>query len=308
MSMAKSHGGSVIQRGYEIEQRPPECISLDFSEVTSTFCPTRRRIFISRILGVPGKTNKNMALGSIEHASASIVFKKVKAAQLKRIEMCRVAIELEGIASTDENITAALWSENNLENIEKYCFDAELSYQTVIPEFIATARRFLLAEANRLKQPGIFTDDFPGMVAIEDYIDGSALGMNKGKIDALIRLSDDTIIICDMKRKSYGDNLDGKTQIAGYALAMEKEYHIPISVGCLAFSSTLSDNGTEPTREIFAIDNNLRNEFMSRRDQAIQIASGKFLPPFPSNEEWKCKNCEVRKPCHSIPMNGESNG
>jgi hypothetical protein len=23
MSMAKSHGGSVIQRGYEIEQRPP---------------------------------------------------------------------------------------------------------------------------------------------------------------------------------------------------------------------------------------------------------------------------------------------
>jgi CRISPR/Cas system-associated exonuclease Cas4 (RecB family) len=111
-----------------------------------------------------------------------------------------------------------------------------------------------------------------------------------------------------MKRSSYKDNMDGKTQIAGYAMALEKEYHVPISVGCLVFSSTLTDNGNEPKREIFGLDDKLRADFISRRDNAIKIALGQYLPAFPPNADWKCKNCEAREPCYSIPPNGMPNG
>jgi CRISPR/Cas system-associated exonuclease Cas4 (RecB family) len=241
-----------------------------------------------------------MALGSMEHASASIVFKKVKSAQSCGGEMNHVAEELEAIASCDESATAALWSDNNLDNIEKYCSDAEISYQDTLPEYLAVVKEFLLLEANRLRQKYPLTNTAPAILAIEEYIDGYGLGVNRGKIDCLLRLSDGSIMICDMKRKSWGDNHDGKIQIAGYALAMEKEYHIPVSVGCLVFSSTLPNSGKEPEREIFAINDNYRGEFISMRDKAIQIASGRHLPPIPNNAEWKCKGCDARESCSTI--------
>jgi len=305
--IAKGQEIVATQRGYNLGQRPSVGIPLVFSEVTSTFCPTQRKIYVSRVLGIPTKTSKAMAMGSTEHASISIVFNKVKNAQSEGDEMSQVAEELMAIASTDDSVVATLWAENGLDSIEKYCLDSELSYQDALPEFLSVAKKILLMEATRLRQIATSMTIIPSIAAVEEYIDGFPLGMNRGKIDSLLRLSDGTIMICDMKRNSYGDNLDGKAQIAGYALAMEKEYHVPISVGCLVFSSTLSESGQEPHREIFPIDGNLRSEFVTRRDRAIQIASGMCLPPLPPNAERKCKNCDAVGPCHGIQISRESN-
>jgi len=300
MHNSNMYGDSITLRGDRDFQPTLTNIALNYSEVASTFCPTRRNIYLSRVLGIPGKTNYSMALGSIEHASVSITFNKVKTAQSGCENLCQVAEELESLAGSDEEILSLLWSNDNLESIEKYCVDFNYHYQQALPGFLDVVKRLLQKEAFRLRRSESSNNGIPNILAIEEFIDGHYFGMNRGKIDAVLRLPNDCIIICDMKRKGWNDNLDGKSQIAGYALAMEREYHVPINLGCLVFSTTLKDEDFEPKRDIFIIDDKLRKEFISRRDETMKVISQKKAPSMPKNAPWKCKSCGDKVQCDQL--------
>jgi CRISPR/Cas system-associated exonuclease Cas4 (RecB family) len=180
MRIANNLEITETHRGYELIRTSPESMPMDFSEVTNTFCPTQRRLYVSKILGIPSKTSKSMAMGSIEHASIALVFNKVRIARSDGRKISEVADELESIAFDDDSIIAALWSDNDLESIEKYCVDGGFSYQGALPEFVDVAKQFIRIEANRLRGLGPLVDAFPDIIAIEEFVDGTSLGMNKG--------------------------------------------------------------------------------------------------------------------------------
>ncbi|MGQ9588618.1 MAG: CRISPR-associated protein Cas4 [Thermoplasmata archaeon] len=141
-------------------------------------------------------------------------------------------------------------------------------------------------------------NESPTIRDVERYVEGSGVGLGRGRIDATLMLEDNTIVICDLKKKPYKDNLDSKIQIAGYAIALEKAHKISVSVGCLVFTQpTMSGDAAEPYRELFSLDEGLRKEFLKRTRRAVEIISGQALPPIVSTV-WKCKKCRYYYYCH----------
>lgn len=296
---AEELGDQPIIRG---DHLPPPAVSrekLSFSEVSSTFCDTGRSMYLARVKKEVALTNDDLVRGGIEHAAVAISFKELKMAQQGIQSFEEAEARLSELARSEDELNAALWNENALGNVQKLCEQEGLAYADTSRDYITAAREIIKYELHRFGLM-LSSDNYviPTIKDVESYIDGSVLGLGKGRIDAALMLRDDTIVVCDLKKKPYKDNLDSKTQIAGYALALEKAHKVSVSVGCLVFSQpTMCGIDSEPSRELFPLDEELRQEFLRRTRRAIEVVSGDELPPIVT-QRWKCKKCAYSYYCH----------
>lgn len=288
-----------MTRGYDL--RPPALShkDLSFSEVSSTFCDTGRTLYLAKVMKEVALTNDDLVRGGIEHAAVAISFKELKSAQQGNETFDEAAERLLAIVSSEDELNAALWNEHALENVQKLCEQEGQAYDATARSYVGIAREIVKYELSRFKFISSSTiDEGPIIKDVERYVDGSPVGLGNGRIDATLMLKDDTVVVCDLKKKPYKDNLDFKVQIAGYALALEKAHKISVSVGCLVFSQpTMSRIDAEPSRELFSLDEALRKEFLRRTHRAVEVVSRQELPPI-VNSTWKCKKCGYYYYCH----------
>lgn len=288
-----------ITRGHHL--RPPAVAreDLSFSDVSSTFCDTGRAMYLSKVKKEAALTNDALVRGGIEHAAVAISFKELRSAQQGNQTFDEAAKRLHALVSSEDELNAALWSENALGNVQKLCEQEGLAYDETARDYAGVAREIVKYELSRFKFTFSSTiNESPTIKDVERYIDGSPVGLGKGRIDASLMLKDDTVVVCDLKKKPYKDNLDSKIQIAGYAIALEKAHKISVSVGCLVFSQpTMCGDDAEPTRELFSLDEALRIEFLRRTQRAVEIVSGNEVPPI-VDSRWKCKKCGYYYYCH----------
>jgi CRISPR-associated protein Csa1 len=294
---------TIQQRGFDIQLFNPGDIKIAFSEVSSTFCPTRRDIFLTKVQKIIPRVKAEMVKGGFMHAATAIAFKELQNGQNKGKNLSDIAKSLFEIGSSVDNIMSILWQEDRFTNIQTFCEQEGHSFDEIIPSYINIAKEMFNYEAQRiLSYHEENNRRIPKILDIEEYFDGSPLGLSKGRIDATLMLENRTIVICDLKNKPYKDNIDGKIQIAGYALAMERSLHVPVSIGCLSFPPQRFLDNEEPQRDIFIIDDNLRQDFLSRREHILSIISKGTPPPVPSRMERKCVKCSHYQSCYPLSL------
>jgi CRISPR-associated protein Csa1 len=233
-------------------------VPLGVWEISSSVCPTGRDVWIRhKILGKSVPTTPQIARGIVIHKLVSSLFLRAK----KMVYMGKYELRDELLKESEVIV------ERELENMRKYArLDEEglKSFCRKIARWEATRIEGKVMEV-RAKYPFLNEESlvqiaFP--VATELAIDGSLLGLSQYlRTDAAWMFGG---IIFDVKtdRKEEWHRL----QVAGYALAFESFFEMPIDIGCVVYVSEVPD-GLKVFRDFFLITDDLRSKFLERRDE-----------------------------------------
>ncbi len=124
---------------------------------------------------------------------------------------------------------------------------------------------------------------------VEFVIDGSLIGLqNNIRADAFVPLIP---LVAEMKTGRR--KREHELSLAGYALAIESQFEIPIDFGYLCYVTV--DKGVSTNCKLVEISDSLRQEFLEVRDRAIEAIENDTDPGMPK----KCDEfCPFYKYCN----------
>lgn len=237
--------------------------------VASQYCTTARDVFVAKVRKVKGEGNIHVWTGSLVHKAASTV----------------VLSFIEGNSEPDFE---EWWHKEFPTYVGYEKWEAE-TLQRAIKEFVQSVWLQTASEckgallARRSAQPyasehDVRTSALPFLV--EHKVDGRLLGLSGLlSVDCYDYLHG---IIFDLKYLRPGGVAEPwrKLYCAGYAIALESLYEIPIDVGCLVYISQVRGQLTV-TRDLFFIDDNIRGWWLEERDKKLEIIAQKKDPGLP---------------------------
>jgi CRISPR-associated protein Csa1 len=115
---------------------------------------------------------------------------------------------------------------------------------------------------------------------VEHKVDGSLLGLSGLlSVDCYDYLHG---VIFDLKYLRPGSTAEPWRRLysAGYAIALESVYEIPIDVGCVVCIS-LVNNQLKVSRDLFFIGDDVRGWWLEERDKKLEIVAQKKDPGLP---------------------------
>ncbi len=236
--------------------KPRAFLDLGVSDIAYRFCSTKRDIWLKKRMGVVVEPNEAMKRGLLVHN----IFHYTSREVAKYILM-------------------------DYDPWDAY----ELSYRRCIKVVCRDHRDAMCA---RLCREFSFIWSSLAMemnepIAVTEFVvDGTPLGLSRHlRVDALFQGS----IVIELKYGVYRH--DYAVALAGYALAMESYLEIPIDFGVIMM---VNGDGTKIRIEPIYIDDSLRQEFVSSRDEVIDILLSDVEPPKSSS----CpQTCPYRKFC-----------
>lgn len=250
-------------------------VPLGVWEISSSVCPTGRDVWIRhKILGKSVPTTPQIARGIVIHKLVSSLFLRAK----KMVYMGKYELRDELLRESEGIV------ERELENMRKYTkLDEEelKSFCRKIARWEATRIEGKVMEVKArypfLDEESLVQIAFP--VATELAIDGSLLGLSQYlRADAAWMFGG---IIFDVKTDKKGEW--HRLQVAGYALAFESFFEMPVDIGCVVYVSEVPD-GLKVFRDFFLITDDLRSKFLERRDELQMMLMG-------NNEPKKAEKC-----------------
>ena len=276
-------------RWYEPPLQPPYEVKIPLYEVAGKYCPTSRDLYLKRVENVEVAPNRAMIAGGVYHSIITHMFTEAK----RLIYTCGPSnIEgiKEGLLQLNSDITALNQQRENLlqEDYDYIAQRVDMLRDFQYPRLIARISDTIS------KQPFIQADALAAMaipVVCEYKLDGTFLGLSGF-------LSCDAVfaggpIIFDTK---FGQKQDfHKLSATGYALVMESLFEFAIDIGCTVY---VDMRGNTPliTRDLFAIDDELRQWFIDERDDKMQMLYDEFDPGV---AEYCSQYCSYRPFCES---------
>lgn len=262
-------------------------LQLPIWEIAGSICPTHRDIWIRRkLLRKKMFTTARQAEGVVIHKVVSHVFKQAK----KMIYTGDYAGLREALLSDSEKMI-----DNEIEYVRSMVENLDTEYLKDFAKNVAEWEILrIIGRINDVKAKYPYIDE-EGLVnlavplSLELPVDGRLLGLS-----SMLRVDASWLpggLVFEIKTgyREYGHKL----QIAGYALALESVYERPIDIGVIVYVGRTHD-GIRVKREIFIVDDDLRSEFLERRDE-IQMMLLKDKEPQPPK---KCpKRCLFRRIC-----------
>lgn len=268
---AERVGVSEELRGWSWDKPPVEPaipgFSLGVSEVAGGFCGSMRDIYLRHVVGARAKPSPRMAEGRLYHEVMRWVVEVFKKAIYSRGLVDGYSV-FEEVSSRGPRFVADLaskvFSEAGL---------GEPSMRTVergvrLWRYLAL-RMSAALDDERSKHPGIFVDSLvtKAVPQVAEYrVDGSRIGLSRElSVDVFMP----TYMVVDYKTGRRRDSY--RLALAGYALALESELEVPVNVGALIYV-WFDDAGLPIVRsEYYFIGDELRRDFLDRRDAALEI-------------------------------------
>ena len=144
----------------------------------------------------------------------------------------------------------------------------------------------------RSKSPYLSVDSLAHLVApltAEHPIDGSLIGLTGAvRVDALLYPN----IMVEFKTRDF--HPDYELGVAGYALAFESQYEVPVNFAVIAMVRLADDGSFRLYERVVRVDDNLRSRFIERRDQLARIVEDGLDPGPPA----RCHDdCPYRHVC-----------
>lgn len=266
---------------------PPYSVRINVSDLAGGFCSTYRHIYVRYVLRVREKPNFRLELGSFIHRVYHLASCKAK------------HIMYSGILSGDS-------FKDSFKSFSDKCFDESYSGFNVLK--LGFARRVFdliwsyasnvySAALDRVRSisPYISLDGLVNHVipmTAEFPVDGSLIGLNRAiRIDAILT----PCIVVELKTREFRP--DYEVGLAGYALALESQYEIPIDYAVIVevrFDKGLKD--LKIYERYIQISDELRERFIEKRDQAMRMVVEEIDPGIPD----RCSNdCPFLGVCSS---------
>ncbi len=239
---------------------PPYEIRLTVSEVAGKYCPSGRDLFLKRVEHVESQPSAAMLMGTACHSAVAQLIE-----QAKRLIYLKGPEDLDGIATGLREFRPQVTLPENLaenqanlvrERVQKIC-DFE------VPRITGRISETLA------KQPYSACDSLVAQaipVVCEQKLDGRFLGLSP-------LLSCDSAffggaVIYDVK---FGQKRDfHRLGVTAYGMVMESLWEFPVDVGCIVYVDL---RGSVPvvTRDLFLIDDELRQWFIDERDEKMRL-------------------------------------
>ncbi|ARM74583.1 type I-A CRISPR-associated protein Cas4/Csa1 [Acidianus manzaensis] len=246
---------------------------LNVSDLTNGFCQTQRYVYL-KYKG--NKVEVKPGLGSVIHQTYAEAIQTLK----------KLIYENENI---DGNRIKTLMSDIF------YDFSKNMTYvetSKILWDYITD---IYAAEVNKVRGKLYLTRDSMVSLVIPFYvefpIDGSAIGLQQAiRADAFIPSIQ---LIAEMKTGKFRHAHE--LALAGYSLAYESQYEIPMDFGYLCYVN-VDDGKVMNNCRLIPINDSLRTEFLEERDKALESIDKNVDPGLPK----KCDNeCPFLSLCKS---------
>lgn len=225
--------------------RPRAHLGLSVYDVAS-YCPTRRDVWLRRVVGVRSQPTQQMRCGFEVHNVISDVISIVR-----RGVLSRKSLELT-FRRVEKYIGSVARNSTNPDLVREIGW---LTYHTLVSEY-------MWYEHGGTAQPALLWLN-------EVRVDGTPIGLSNGlRIDALPIAN----IVVDFKIGKKYENHD--LMLVAYALALEANLEVPVDYGILVYINR-PDNLNIDVKGVY-IGPDARREFIDSRDEVIDmILTGK---------------------------------
>lgn len=247
--------------------KPRAYLGLGVAEISSKYCPTRRDIWLRRVLKKQGKPTDQMIIGRIVHKVFHIVFEEAR----------KLIVRGYSGWSVYEALSNKIYKLMNVEN-NKWVVDL---YKTLL---LSIAAETDVEQAVTGGQPSLGW--MPWLT--EFKVDGSQLGLSSTlSIDAIAEGG----VIVEIK---YGKPMDfHKLSLAGYSMALEANLEIPFDYGMIIYVNGIPNSRPRLTVKPVYISSSLRRWFLDERDEIIDMILAEEEPPKPHPCPEQCPYKEV---------------
>jgi len=231
--------------------RPRSYLGLSMHEVAYLYCPTKRDVYLRRIMKVKGDWDKpHIQLGSLVHKVVGRASRDVALVALSGQD------PVEAFSSFNPSLECG--------EMEEYC---RKLYKFLTLTWLSDTAR------SRAVYGGEALGLFPWVSEIR--VDGSLLGLsNKLSIDALGSLA--LVEVKTGKREDFH-----KVGLTGYALAVESSLEVPVDFGFLVYFNGVGKGEVEVQVDPVYVSPDLRKEFLDRRDEVVDIVVSQRDPGMP---------------------------
>lgn len=275
LPLAREVGVTPELRGWSWWKEPlkpyyPEKISM-FS-VCGKFCPTARDVYLAYVERKLGKRTHEILLGAIAHNLLEYVF--------------GVAREGKFDLSFEDWWRGELSRRGQLENVQAIESCLRPLWELVVSQAKAS---YLEARAAHpyTDEPHLLAVALPFLV--EHKLNGSLLGLSGTlSVDCYDYLHH---IIFDVK-VGGGARDFYRLYPTGYALVFESLYEVPVDVGC-SISVGFRNGRVAVSRDIFFINDDLRNWWIEERDRKLELIAQRRDPGKAKECPQSCMFLEV---------------
>jgi len=268
---------------------PPLLYPYDFllsvSDVAGGFCESGRIVYVRYVLRRREFPSFRLLRGSFIHAVYGEAIRAVKSLIYGGVSAGEFRDEFVEVG---EKVYGRLMSKFSHVWDSRRIFD-------LLWRYAADVYSSCLLRARSIS-PYLTADSLASMVVplITEYpVDGSLIGLSRAiRIDALLHPS----IIVEVKTREI--HPDYEIGLAGYALAFESLYEIPVNYAVLVKVDLNEKRGTVRFYErIIQISDELRTRFIEKRDMLARIVSEGIDPGRPS----RChRDCPYFKVCSEL--------
>ncbi|MDA8228980.1 MAG: type I-A CRISPR-associated protein Cas4/Csa1 [Desulfitobacterium hafniense] len=242
-------------------------IPLAIYETSNEYCSTNRDLYLRRVLKEKNKANLAMVEGKIFHHILAEIL--VKAKELiysygpERAEL--VVSKLLKFVPMDKVEANEIVKQNGLIICDLKALERKVR---IITDFEINRIISRLLEV-LTKQPHIGKDSLAALtvpVVVEQKLDGRFLGLSPNLSSDAFTYNEPMVL--DLK---FGEPRDfHKLSVTGYALVMEAIHEYPVNTGCIVYAKFAKDR-LLIKREMFIIDEELRQWFLESRDQKARM-------------------------------------
>ena len=231
-------------RGWSYDRppvKPPAYLGLALSDFAYGYCPTGRNLYLKYVLGERGTATKLLVEGQVMH---QVLFKALEDYKKYAYSGLPMSPSFEGMP---EDVRPK----------------AEALYKYIATRLVGEHSYVSAARLTRGRDSAVF---YTAPIATQVVVDGAPLGL--GYVVA------DGVALGAVVEFKFGPSQNVEAALAGYAMAIEAEWGVPIDYG---IHVQISVNAAVEYRAVaHPLGDAARAKFLEARDEAIDIvASGR---------------------------------
>ena len=257
---------------YKEPVKPPGYKCLAISDIAYLYCQSLRNVYLKYVLKVEPRVTKPLIEGNVLHNVLYRAIEDVRRVIYESTEPLKVLELIQYTENVVEEIVENVLSIKNIEideNSKREIVLKACSLYRHIATYYAGEISRVITELIDIRPDAVISQIIPQFSQF--HIDGYLVGLSrKLVVDAIM-----PGVIVEFK---FGNGLNIEnvgTALAGYAIAIESDYEIPVDYGLVIRISftRLSDGKYLPRLSVTPVylSNELRYQFLSLRDEAYDI-------------------------------------
>ncbi|MFW6028824.1 MAG: type I-A CRISPR-associated protein Cas4/Csa1 [Halanaerobiales bacterium] len=270
-------------RGWNWQRPPLEPIydmKLGVFEVANNYCFTNRDLFLRRVLEVRPDPNKAMIEGMVLHKTIMHFVTETK--KILYSMDIKGDMDFKFLDLKDQVMREIIKKDEStiLEGKIERLWDFEKQKVTFRLQEVLSRQPYIGIDA-------LLYQVLP--VVVEHKLNGSFLGLSSHLSTDALNFSEPMIV--DIK---FGEKREfHKLSVTGYALVMEAIYSFPVNLGFVVYPK-FKGNRILIERDIFIIDDELRQKFIEIRDEKMRMI---YQEDDPGKHENCYKSCPFYGKC-----------